>query len=80
MTANCDYLSATLRLTASVTPEATDLVVAPQFSEAVIVFSIEPCLDDNEDHPEIFLNRKQVQCLSDFLRAWLKTTLDNPIP
>lgn len=63
-----DYLSAVLRLTESRTGETTELHVAPQFDEPLMDISI---VDDPANETDIVLNRRQIECLTDFLVAWL---------
>ena len=56
-----------LELTESVTPEEKKLRVDPLFDQPAIQITL------NEDgDPFIQLNPRQIECLVDFLNAWLK--------
>ena len=66
-----NYLSATLELTESVIPEETKLRLTPQFDEPVMELEIDQGEAPDEDRAEVFLNRRQIECLVDFLSAWL---------
>ena len=60
------YLSAVLELTESVVPEVKKLHVTPLFDQATIEISL-----DEEGEEFIQLNRRQIECLVDFLSGWL---------
>lgn len=66
---NVDYLSATLELIESARGEMTKLLIRPFFDEPRMEIEIEEC--EAEDPALIILNRRQIECLADFLAAWL---------
>jgi hypothetical protein len=65
-----NYLSATLELTESVVPETTKLCLTPLFDEPVMEVEIDEG-DPGEDRALVTLNPRQIECLVDFLSAWL---------
>jgi cob(I)alamin adenosyltransferase len=70
MDGDCDYLSATLELTESVVPEEKTLKIMPRFNTELVEINF----DDSDESEDTFLvlNRRQIECLVDFLGAWLK--------
>lgn len=66
-----DYLSATLELTESVVGETTKLRLMPEFDAPVMEVIIDQGEGPLEDHAEVMLNRRQIECMVDFLSAWL---------
>lgn len=65
-----DYLSASLELHNSGPGEDGKLVVTPLFDHPRVEVHIEDGWKD-DDGLWIILNRAQIECLSDFLVAWL---------
>ena len=65
-----NYLSATLELTESVIGETTKLCLTPEFDRPVMTVEID-AEEPGEDPAEVILNRRQIECLVDFLSAWL---------
>ena len=63
-----DYLSARLMLTESGRGETRELVVEPCFDEPRVELSI---LDKGDEEASVVVNRSQIECLVDFLTAWL---------
>jgi hypothetical protein len=64
-----DYLSATLELDESGRGEMRKLALSPCFDEPRMQLSIVEAVEDDE--AVIALNRRQIECLADFLVAWL---------
>jgi hypothetical protein len=64
-----DYLSATLELNESGNGEMRKLALAPLFDAPRMEISIVEAVEDDEGF--ITLNRRQIECLADFLVAWL---------
>jgi hypothetical protein len=62
------YLSAALELQESGRGEVRKVVVSPLFDNPQIELSIVG-IDDEEAC--LLLNRRQIECLADFLTAWL---------
>ena len=65
-----NYLSATLELTESAIGETTKLRLTPEFDRPIMVLEIDQD-EPEEDHAEVILNRRQIECMVDFLSAWL---------
>jgi hypothetical protein len=65
-----DYLHARLMLTESGRGEVRELLVEPFFDEPRVELSI---LDNGDEYEEVcvVVNRSQIECLVDFLTAWL---------
>ena len=63
-----DYLHARLMLTESGRGEVRELLVEPQFDEPRVELSI---LDKGDEEANVVVNRSQIECLVDFLAAWL---------
>jgi hypothetical protein len=66
-----NYLSATLELTESVIGETNKLCLTPRFDEPVMELEIDQGEGPLEDRAEVTLNRRQIECMVDFLSAWL---------
>ena len=64
-----DYLSATLELNESGNGEMRKLAFTPLFDTPRMEISIVEAVEDDE--AVITLNRRQIECLADFLVAWL---------
>ena len=62
-----EYLSATLELVESGAGEVRKLAIVPFFDAPRMEISIV----GGDDEEAIALNRRQIECLSDFLTAWL---------
>jgi hypothetical protein len=69
-----DYLSVSLELTESAHGETTVLRVSPIFDRPQIELEIETFEDEEGDGPCLTLNRRQIECLCDFLVSWLART------
>ena len=65
-----DYLYASLDLNESGNGEMRHFAVRPYFDEPRMEISIREHLDA-DDRTWIILNRRQIECLTDFLVAWL---------
>ena len=65
------YLSATLELTESVIGETKKLCLTPEFDRPVMEVILDQGEGPFEDRAEVVLNRRQIECLVDFLSAWL---------
>jgi hypothetical protein len=63
-----DYLCARLMLTESGRGETRELLVEPCFDEPRVELSI---LNRGDEEANVVVNRSQVECLVDFLAAWL---------
>ena len=76
-----DYLSASLELNESGNGEMGKLTVSPLFDQPRIQVAVHPA-DEAEDADEVFveLNRAQIECLADFLAAWLKRKRSDQAP
>jgi hypothetical protein len=64
-----DYLSASLELNESGNGEMRKLALRPLFDAPRMEISIVEAVEDDEG--VITLNRRQIECLADFLVAWL---------
>jgi len=64
-----DYLSASLELIESGNGEMRKLAFTPLFDKPRMQISV---VDEPADETCVELNRAQIQCLSDFLAAWLE--------
>ena len=67
---NVDYLSASLELNESAHGEMAKFVVVPRYGDPQMEFHVNGGQDD-DDGAWMILNRRQVECLSDFLLSWL---------
>ena len=70
-----DYLSASLELNESGNGEMRKLTASPLFDKPRMQIAvIDGNKDEDDDEYEVFveLNRAQIQCLTDFLVAWLQ--------
>jgi hypothetical protein len=74
-----DYLSAVLRLTESGRGEVREFHVSPHFDAPKIELSIIEGVTA-EDEAFVILNRRQIECLADFLTAWLARATIAPAP
>jgi hypothetical protein len=68
-----DYLHVSLELTESAHGETTVLRVSPIFDRPQIELQIETFEHEGEG-PCLTLNRRQIECLCDFLVSWLART------
>ena len=65
-----EYLSATLELTESRIGETAKLCLTPEFDRPLMEVEIDEG-EEGEDLALVVLNRRQIECLVDFLSAWL---------
>jgi hypothetical protein len=66
-----DYLCVSLDLTESGNGEMRKLALSPCFDKPRMEFSIVEG-GEEEDETVLILNRRQIECLADFLAAWLE--------
>jgi hypothetical protein len=66
-----DYLSVSLSLTESGHGETAKFNVLPLFDQPRMELHVENG-HDVDDGTFVILNRRQIECLSDFLRSWLE--------